>query len=210
MRTFLAASAFAAALLSAAPALPAATDPLPQQTTAAKAAGPLIYILRGGADIFSTGMNVLADELTAEGIPSESLNFSHWRELVDTVRTNYQTKRVPIILVGHSWGANSALLMAQKLRETSTPVALLVFYDATASVVIPPNVNWVLNFRSQAGVGLNVEVTGGYGFHGRIDTVDAMDVDHIQVDKDKRLHKQTIDAIFKVMGAGSKSKSAAQ
>lgn len=210
MRKFLAATAFAAALLPAAPALPAATDPLPGQIVAAKAAAPLVYVLRGGADIFSTGMDDLAVELTAAGIPTESLNFSHWQELVDTVRTNYQTRKVPIILVGHSWGANSALLMAQKLRETSTPVALLVFYDATASLVMPPNVNWVLNFRSQAAIGLQVEVTGGYGFHGRIDTIDAMDVDHIQVDKDKRLHKRTIDAIARVMGGAPKSKAAAQ
>jgi pimeloyl-ACP methyl ester carboxylesterase len=194
-------------MLFAAPAFPVTAAPVkqPVPVAAAKTATPLIYILRGGADIFSTGMNVLADELTAVGIPSESLNFSHWRELVERVRTNYQTSKTPIIVVGHSWGANSALLMAQKLRETSTPVALLVFFDATADLVMPPNVAYVLNFRSQAAIGLDVKVTGGYGFHGTIETVDAKDVDHIQVDKNERLHKQAIDTIVRLMGPAAKA-----
>jgi pimeloyl-ACP methyl ester carboxylesterase len=209
MRKILTATMCAALLAGASPAvaLPPTPAPSPVVAVANKVTGPLIYIMRGGADIFSTGMNVLADELTDAGIPSESLNFSHWRELVDKVRENYQTGKVPIIVIGHSWGANSALLMAQKLRETSTPVALLVLYDATADLVIPPNVNWVLNFRSQAAIGLDVQVTGGYGFHGKIETIDARNLDHIQVDKDEHLHQRTIDAIQKVMGPGAAKKA---
>lgn len=194
-----------AALLVLAP--PVASDAAAANlaTTPAKSSTPLIYVLRGGADIFSTGMDTLADELNKRGIPAESLNFSHWRELVDTVSANYRTRRIPIIVVGHSWGANSALLMAMELKKSSIPVALMVFYDATASLVMPPNVDWVINFRSSAAIGLDITVTGGYGFQGKIDTVDAMDVDHIQVDKTARLHKQTLDAIAKVMGSAPRA-----
>jgi hypothetical protein len=186
------------ALTVPAPALSAAVDATP--VAAKKSAGPLLYLLRGGGDVFSLGMNSLARELTARGIPAAAVGFTGWRDLADKLAVNYRTRHVPVVIIGHSWGANAAILMARTLEESRIPVALIVLYDVTASQVVPPNVARVINFRSLAAIGMNVTVTGGFGFRGRIETVDSKDVDHIQVDKSERLHKLTIDAVVRAMG----------
>jgi hypothetical protein len=63
----------------------------------------------------------------------------------------------------------------------------------------------VLNFRSGASTGANVEITGGAHFSGKIDNVTMGNLNHIEIDKREDLHKQTIDAIVKVMGTRRRS-----
>jgi pimeloyl-ACP methyl ester carboxylesterase len=171
--------------------------------TAAKARpgeAPPIYVMRGGLDIFSTGMNVLAKELTAKGYPAISDGFMDWRKHMDKMVAAYREHPYPIIIIGHSYGADTALLMAYKLRELNVPVALLVFYDLTDSGKVPPNVAHVLNFRSSSSTGINVTVTGGAYFHGTITNVTRPDLNHLNIDKAEDLHKQTIKEIATLMG----------
>ena len=109
------------------------------------------------------------------------------------------------VLIGHSYGANTALLMAYELRKMNIPVALLVFYDLTDSGKVPPNVDHVLNFRSSSSTGINVTVTGAAHFHGTIDNVTRADLNHITIDKQQDLHKQTIETIAKLFGKDART-----
>ena len=117
----------------------------------------------------------------------------------------YKAHPYPIILIGHSYGADTALLMAYKLRDANVRVALLVFYDLTDSGRVPSNVTHVLNFRSSSATGINVTVTGGFGFTGTIDNVTRPDLNHLNIDKAEDLHKQTIDEIAKLLGKPTKT-----
>ncbi len=166
---------------------------------------PPIYIYRGGLNIFSTGMDTLADELTAEGVPAVADTFEDWREDMAKVVAGYQKHSYPIIIIGHSYGANTALLMAYELAKSDIPVALLVFYDLTDTAKVPPNVAHVLNFRSSSSTGIDVTVTGGAHFSGTIKNVTRPDLNHIDIDKAKDLHKQTIDEILSLLGKGGKT-----
>ena len=162
--------------------------------------GTPVYVLRGALGIFSSGMDALADEMNADGVPAVAKGFEDWRDYTATIVRAYRAHRYPVVLVGHSWGANTTLLMAHELGKHDIPVALLVFYDATASARIPPNVHWVINYRSTSAIGGDVEVIGGRGFSGIIDNVTRPDLNHVQIDKAEDLHRQTIDAIRKVLG----------
>ena len=166
---------------------------------------PPIYIMRGGLNIFSTGMDVLAKELTAAGNPAISDTFEDWHKEMAKQVAAYQEHPYPIIIIGHSWGAETALLMAYKFRDANIPVALLVFYDLTDSGKVPPNVERVLNFRSSSATGMNVTVTGGTYFHGTITNVTRADLNHLNIDKAEDLHKQTIDAIATLLGKPTKT-----
>ena len=161
---------------------------------------PPVYVLRGALGIFSSGMDALADEMNANGIAAVSKPFEDWREYTASIAKAYQTHRYPIVLVGHSWGANTSLLMASELAKRNIPVALLVFYDITNSARIPPNVRRVINYRSTSAIGGAVEVVGGSGFSGVIDNVTRADLNHVQIDKADDLHRQTIDAIRNIFG----------
>lgn len=194
------ASAIEAPVPTPAPVVAAAPAPAPRPDASAP-----ILILRGGLNIFSTGMDDLAKELTDAGFPAVSDGFEPWRSHMADIVKAYQKKPYPIVIIGHSYGANTALLMAYELRKMNIPVALLVFYDLTDSAKVPPNVDHVLNFRSSSSTGINVTVTGAAHFHGTIDNVTRADLNHITIDKQQDLHKQTIETIAKLFGKDART-----
>ncbi len=166
---------------------------------------PPIFVMRGGLNIFSTGMDVLAKELTAKGYPAISDTFEDWRDQMAKVVAAYKAHPYPVIIIGHSYGADTALLMAYKLKEDDVRVALLAFYDLTDSGKVPSNVDHVLNFRSSSATGIDVTVTGGAYFHGTITNVTRPDLNHLTIDKAEDLHKQTIDEVAALMGTATKT-----
>ncbi len=168
--------------------------------TAAPTQQAPVYVLRGALGIFSSGMDALADEMNANGIAALSKPFENWRDYTATIARAYRAHPYPIVLVGHSWGANTILLMANELGESGIPVSLLVFYDATASARIPANVRWVINYRSTSAIGGDVQVVGGRAFSGVIDTVTRPDLNHVLIAKAEDLHRLTIDAIRNIFG----------
>jgi len=172
---------------------------------AGTSAQPPIYVMRGGLNIFSTGMDVLAKELTAKGYPAISDTFEDWRAQMAKVVAAYKAHPYPIVIIGHSYGADTALLMSYKLKEDNIRVALLVFYDLTDPGKVPSNVDHVLNFRSSSATGINVTVTGGAYFHGTITNVTRADLNHLNIDKAEDLHKQTIDEIASLRGKATKT-----
>jgi len=168
------------------------------QTT--RTLGTPIYVLRGALGIFSSGMDALADEMNDIGLPAVSQPFENWRSLTDRIVKAYRAQPYPIALVGHSWGANTILLMAYELEKQHIPVALLVFYDITNSARIPPNVKWVVNYRSTSAIGGEVKVVGGHGFSGVIDNITLPDLNHVEIDKNESLHQWTIYSIKEALG----------
>ena len=168
-------------------------------------AQPPIFVMRGGLNIFSTGMDVLAKELTAKGYPAVSDTFEDWRDQMAKVVAAYKAHPYPIVIIGHSYGADTALLMSYKLKQDNIRVALLVFYDLTDSGKVPSNVDHVLNFRSSSATGIDVTVTGGTYFHGTITNVTRPDLNHLTVDKAEDLHKQTIDEVASLMSTATKT-----
>src|SRR5690606_18661297 len=67
-----------------------------------------IYLLRGLANVFSRGMDEMAAKLTAEGFSPVVINHRGWQNVADTIARNHQGGRTaPIILIGHSLGANN-------------------------------------------------------------------------------------------------------
>jgi pimeloyl-ACP methyl ester carboxylesterase len=159
-----------------------------------------VFVLRGALGIFSSGMDALADLMNANGVYAASKPFEGWRDYTAAIAKAYKAHKYPIALVGHSWGANTILLIAYELDKQNIPVALLVFYDITDSARVPPNVRWVINYRSTSAIGGNVQVVGGAGFTGAIDTITRPDLNHVQIDKDEALHWQTIGAIRRAFG----------
>src|SRR4029079_14419888 len=57
--------------------------------------------------------------------------------------------RGPIILIGHSLGADAVMMMAQSLGRARIPVALVVPFDGTDSFEASKNVACVLNITQR-------------------------------------------------------------
>jgi pimeloyl-ACP methyl ester carboxylesterase len=158
-----------------------------------------VFLIRGGLNVFSTGMDALAGEMRTKGINARSDGHAEWKDLAAIARRNYAATKGPIVLIGHSYGALAAVLMAGELQKTNTPVALIIFFDVTEAVTIPANVRRVVNIMSGTSIGLSLAVTGGPGFRGRIDPVKAPQYDHMNLDEAPTLHQLAIAEVLKVI-----------
>jgi thioesterase domain-containing protein len=79
---------------------------------------------------------------------------SCWRRRAQTIARNYRNGRTaPIILVGHSLGANAAFQIAKRLQTKRIPVAYLATFDPTRRFTVPSNVQSFANFYQNNGHG---------------------------------------------------------
>jgi thioesterase domain-containing protein len=105
----------------------------------------------GGFNVFSTGVDVLAKQLRARGIDATAYGNADWPAVTEKATNRYTVTHQPIILVGHSFGANAAVLLAAELEKARIPVALIVLYDTVSSMKVTGNVRRVVDFVSSDG-----------------------------------------------------------
>jgi pimeloyl-ACP methyl ester carboxylesterase len=164
---------------------------------------PHIILLKGFADIFSNGLDALAVELRQRGITAQVASHASGYSLANELIQKYAAgDRGPIILVGHSFGADSAVEMAKELNTKKIPVALIVTYGPTLSNTVPGNVARAYNYF-QASSAWRGRLLKSPGFRGTLVNVDldnAPDVNHFNIDKIARLHADTIGRILAVLG----------
>jgi hypothetical protein len=167
--------------------------------TTVPASNGKVYLLRGGANIFSTGLDELAEKLRKRGVDAMSYGHAQWRTLAAEARDRYVKSKAPVVIIGHSFGANAAVLMAAELGKTNTPVALIILYDPTDNLSVSSNVRRVLKFNSSTAIGLGLQTQGTVSFTGTIDNVDVPQFNHLDMDNAAVLHDQSIAAVLKVI-----------
>ena len=162
-----------------------------------------VYLLRGLMNIFSLGMDTLAEKIQRRGIHATVHNHAEWQTLADNAAAAYHAgKEGPIIIVGHSLGADAVMQMSAYLGRKGIPVALAVPFDARGSYATSSNVRRLLNL-THAGYGY---MSRGKGFQGSLSNVDVSSdgsIDHLNIDKSARLHTQVLAAILEVVGNDS-------
>ncbi|HEX4407293.1 MAG TPA: hypothetical protein VH206_00845 [Xanthobacteraceae bacterium] len=166
---------------------------------------PHVYLLRGLMNIFSLGMDTLGSELRARGLTTTVDNHADWQSLADGAAARYKAgTEGPIILIGHSLGADAVMEMAAYLGRMNVPVALVVPFDGTQSLAASPNVARVLNLTQRD----YAYMRRGPGFHGTLVNVDVSSdhsIDHLNIDKSPRLHARVIAEVMAVAGSGRRS-----
>jgi len=213
------ASAAIAPMTAPAAGAEAAAKPAPRVVArAAKRApvvrrDPQVYLFRGLANVFSLGMDDMAKELKAQGIPNKVLNHANWPRVAADITAKYKANPKatrPIVLVGHSLGANAVLLMAQKLARDGVPVDLVVTFDPTTKGPVAPGVRRYLNlYQSNNGWAEALDVPAGAGkrvvnsdVRKRTDIKAA--VSHFDIDKNRVLHQQVVAEIVRLAGGKAK------
>lgn len=110
-----------------------------------------VYTIRGIFDVLSTGMFSLKDKITKEtNFSVKSLSYVETKRLGKLLIHEYPKNhcKPPIIFIGHSFGADEALVLAQTLNKAQIPVALIISLDHTKPQTIPPNVDAFYNINS--------------------------------------------------------------
>jgi len=163
----------------------------------ALAAGPHVVLLRGWFGIFSTGLDTIADELRAQGIRAEVAGHLSWSaEVAEILRERSAGQTGPLVLVGHSQGANNVIDMARALKPYNITVDLLVTLSPFLQNPIPTNVMKAINYYQAPGWGQ--PIVADQGFHGKIVNVNLADdptIMHISIDKSARVQTEIVHEI---------------
>jgi len=161
-----------------------------------------VYLLRGLMNIFSLGMDTLSEQLNRRGVYATVHGYGEWQALADRAAVDFKAgKEGPIILIGHSLGADAVMEMAAYLGRKGIPVALVVPFDGTQSFAASDNVARVLNLTQRD----YAYMRRGPGFHGTLANVDVSSdpsIDHINIDKSPRLHARVVSEVLAVVGGG--------
>jgi len=161
------------------------------------------YLMRGLMNVFSLGMDQLAVLIARNGIEAAVHNHAEADAVVGEIAARYSAgDRGPIILIGHSLGADAVMTMAQSLDRVGIPVALVVPFDGTESFAAPKNVACALNITQST---FNY-VRSGAGFHGELTNVNVRGepgIDHFTIDKSPRLQGLVMKSVLQAASAQS-------
>jgi len=153
-----------------------------------------VYTMRGGlGGIFSTGMSDLQRTLqTQYHIQSASTIWFKEDTLSAYIIKHYRAHEIqqPIVLIGHSLGANEQLKVARDLDRANIPVALLITVDAVSPITVSANVKHVINLYKPGYVPMFSGMTLAAVDPARtridninVDTLKGTSVNHFTIDK---------------------------
>jgi pimeloyl-ACP methyl ester carboxylesterase len=159
-----------------------------------------IVLMRGLANVFSLGLDDLAEKLKGYGYKPIVSNWKSASATADTIARNYaQGQNSPVILVGHSLGAGATFDIAEILRKKNIPVAYMVTYDLTAARTLPSNVKEYLNFYQRNGFGQKASPPPGYrGTMMNVDLSARKDLKHGNIDEAPGIHEIIMGKVFTI------------
>lgn len=170
-----------------------------------------IYLIKGLAGIFSSGMITLGEKLQRRGIQARVESHADSETMTEEIIRRYKAGvRSPIILVGHSLGADVAGGIARRLNDHRIPVALLITFGPLTDPVVTPNVAQAVNYY-QAYSTWRGKMLPAPGFRGSLTNVNldsAADVNHFNIEKVDRLQAEAINRIVAAMGGARKARPA--
>ena len=151
-----------------------------------------IILLRGLMNIFSRGIDALEGEMKQRGLPVKVYNHTAWQPLADAMIVEYKTNKTmaPVIIVGHSLGADASIIMANYLAEHGVPVSLVVNFDGVVEPsLMTAGTAQVFNYYKPHAFGQEVKATRGFrGTITNIDLSDHPEIEHLNIDKIQYLH----------------------
>lgn len=160
-----------------------------------------VYFFRGGFDVFSRGMDQMANELKSKKINASSQSFMGWQAIANDIVSRSREKRVsyPIILVGHSFGADAVVEFANFLGRNGITTELLVGFDATGKGTLKNGAKRVVNYQSSK-IGPFVK---GPGFRGTLSNVDVSNygVNHFTIAQTAEIQSLAFKEILSKVGS---------
>jgi pimeloyl-ACP methyl ester carboxylesterase len=171
------------------------------------------FLLRGFIGVFSTGIDRLGTEVNAAGVHGEVFQCDQWSALADQIALRFHghPEAEPLVLIGHSYGADDAINIARKLDEANIPVALLVTLDPVTPMPVPKNVRLCVDLYQSNGIWDNFPWLRGIPLQqepgspgkllnanirtNRTDLLDP-DVNHFNIEKKQKIHDEVLRLIM--------------
>jgi len=161
---------------------------------------PRVILLRGWFGVFSMGLDGVASELKAHGVDAEVAGHLSWQnEVTEILRERAAGRTGPLILIGHSQGANNVIDMARILESSHVTIDLLITLSPFMQNRVPANVMKAINYYQAPGWGQALEAEPG--FHGKLINVNLADdptISHIGMDKSTKVQSEILREISAV------------
>jgi pimeloyl-ACP methyl ester carboxylesterase len=210
---FLVAISLTGALAGCSAMTPGRVDAVAPVSTAPRVGN--VYLLRGFIGVFSTGIDHLGTEVNAAGVHGEVFQDDQWTVLAKAIAVKYRghTDAEPLVLIGHSYGADDAINISRKLDEENIPVDLLVTLDPVTPQPVPKNVRLCVNLYQSNGIWDNLPWLRGiplqqepgstgklYNANIRTDRRDLLDpdVNHFNIEKKQKIHNEVLRTLLAV------------
>lgn len=168
-----------------------------------------VHTMLGGLGLFSTGMKTLRDSIDEQyNLPAYTgMWYNAGNESKQIINYYHQhEKHRPIILVGHSLGANEQIKVARNLDRAGVPVDLLITVDAVSQTRIPANVKHAINFYKHGYVPMlsGLKVVAVNPATTKVDNIDVttlkgVQVNHFTIDKNPSVQAMIMAEVKKVV-----------
>ena len=173
------------------------------------------YLLRGWIGVFSTGINDLTGKLNDAGVRAHVYQDDQWRALATRLADVYADApdAEPLVLIGHSYGADDVIRIARRLDDADITVDLLVTLDPVTPPAVPKNVRRAINLYQPNGVfdalpvlrgiplsaEVGVELENWNLRKNRRDLLEAMNskLDHFNIEKKPVVHDAVLTEVLR-------------
>jgi len=173
------------------------------------------YLIRGLIGLFSYGIDRMTEKVAAAGVEAHVFQEDQTPILGKTIVEKYKAARnthEPIVLIGHSLGADDAIKISKMLQAENIPVDLLITVDATRPPLVPGNVKLCYNYYQPSifdgtgilrGVPLQLEpgaktVLYNYNIRGERKDLLEWDTNHVNIDKNTKIHTDVVKHVLEI------------
>lgn len=173
------------------------------------------YFIRGFIGLFSYGIDRMTEKVAATGVAAHVFQQDQTAVLGKTIVEKYRAQKLnhePIVLVGHSLGADDAITISKMLEKEGIPVDLLVTVDATKPPAVPGNVKVCYNYYQPSifdgtgmlrGIPLVLEpgaktVLYNYNIRGERKDLLEWDTNHVNIDKNTKIHADVVRHVLEI------------
>jgi len=164
-----------------------------------------VFFIRGAMNVFSAGMNQMANKLRARGINAKALSNGQWSGVAQDIIKRSKSGKVsfPIVIAGHSVGGQEAPRFSDTLAKAGVPVKLVIGIDPGWAAPPPFTAGSprVVNFWiGGSSRGNPYRSTGG--FKGTIKNIDIRtfsNADHVQIDKAPEVQSRILKLVLSVI-----------
>lgn len=173
-----------------------------------------VYLFRGWIGIFSTGIDSLGKQLNEQGLHAQIFQDTQAGALADAMIKKYENvpDHEPIVLIGHSYGADDVIYVTRRLAEHDIHVDLVITLDPVTPGKVPSNASFVYNLYQPSaldglpflrGIPLTPDGAGPaklLNVNVRKDRPDLIPggVDHFNIEKKPEIHREIIAQVMKV------------
>ncbi len=153
-----------------------------------------VVLLRGLANIFSTGIDELEQTLRRDGYDAEVFNHLDWSAQADEALRLARAGQLPrpFAVIGHSLGADDAIRLAARFGQATGMMDVVVTFDPVLVRDVPRGPALVRNYFQQSDLWGGGRLIAARGFSGVLENRPVRGDNHFTIDKDPDLHREVI------------------